>query len=137
MGTGEKNSKEMSLRDYVVALTILMIVSAFPFYLIFIPIIRFRLYEDLFFYLSTLAIATWWGLSYASRLILEKRGKVRIAAIVIAIELLLGLFGALVLDAILGYKTVLPILSMLVVIIWVTIFLIIKMILHIWRGYGH
>jgi hypothetical protein len=137
MDTSEKNSKEMGLRGYVTSLIILMVISVYPSYSILIPIIRFRLYEELFFHLSVLALISWWGISYAVYFKIRDKGEMRIARAILVVEVLLGIAGALALDAILRYNMVLSFSYMLLVALWGIIWCIYKIILHIQRGYEH
>jgi hypothetical protein len=137
MDTGEKNSKDLSLRKYVIFITIFVAASILPSYLILKTVILLHIYEEPFFYLSMLAIIIWWGISITICLKLRDEGKVRIAGIVGVIEVMLGIFGVLALDAFLGYKIVLSISFILVLVLWEIIRLLYKMILHIWRGHGH
>jgi hypothetical protein len=137
MGTGEKKCKEMSLQKYVMFITVFMAASVLPSYLILKTVILFHIYEEPFFYLSMLAIIIWWGISITICLKLRDAGKVRIVGIVGVIEVMLGIFGVLALDTILGYKIVLSISFILVLVLWEIIRLLYKMILQIRRGHGH
>jgi hypothetical protein len=136
MGASEKKCKEPDLRDYVVALIILIIISAFPLYSILIPITRLHLYEELFFYLSVLALISWWGVSYAVYFKIRDKGEMRIARAILVVVVLLGIAGALALDAILRYNMVLSFSYMLLVALWGIIWCIYKIISHIIREHA-
>ncbi|MFC1871551.1 hypothetical protein ACFLYF_04035 [Chloroflexota bacterium] len=128
MGANGQKDRRLSLRKYIFWIASFMAGDAFLLFLIIRPVIRFHLYEELSFYLGTLALVAWFVGGYITTLLINKGHYPDSGSRFFSIVTIIGLLGSMVLGTYLKYDNLLAFVGWLIVCLLWTVVLIICMI---------